>query len=345
MADNADIAKKIARSTMPDMVENDIPPTPENYAVWYQYMAGNNQKLVDRINDIKKSGNGFGQAVMRKLYEEFLSDSFKKAEIQRQSYNAQSLVADIVGLMSSVDGETSSYNQHLDDYIDKLSGKYKGDETFQKMMKDLLQKTTAMRESSGDLQQKLVESRQEAEQLRSSIARITEEANRDALTGLYNRKVFDRSLKEMASIADDTNRTFSLLMLDIDHFKEFNDKHGHQVGDEVLKIVAHELMNSVKGSDVVTRYGGEEFAVLLPNTPLPGAMTVAENLRKSIASKELTRRDTQENFGVLTVSIGAAQYRAGKDKVPPFIKRADDALYRSKKGGRNRVTAESHITG
>ncbi len=335
-------AEKIARETMPDMVENDVPPTPENYAVWYHYMSGRNQELVDKINQLKSKNMQFSPTVMRQLHDKYLSEHAKKAELQRQSYNAQSLIADVMSIMNGFGGEASSYNQELDDYIKDLSGKYDGGESFQEMLKNLLQKSVNMRESGDGLQKKLEESKKEAETLRQNLERITEEANRDALTGLYNRKVFDRSLEEMAKVSNEDNRTFSLLMLDIDYFKDFNDKHGHQVGDEVLRIVGRELMNTVKGSDIVTRYGGEEFSVLLPNTNLTGAMTVAENLRRTIASKELKRRGTDENYGALTVSIGAAQFRAGSDSANSILKRADKALYTSKQKGRNRVTPESH---
>jgi diguanylate cyclase len=131
-------------------------------------------------------------------------------------------------------------------------------------------------------------------------------------------------------------------MLDIDHFKQFNDKFGHLLGDEVLKIVARAITYCVRGKDIVARYGGEEFCVLLPGTPLSGAMKVADTIRTTIAMRDLKRKDTGESFGSITVSVGAAQFRSrGEDDIDALVKRADDALYRSKMAGRNRVTGES----
>ena len=130
-------------------------------------------------------------------------------------------------------------------------------------------------------------------------------------------------------------------MMDIDHFKAFNDNFGHLLGDEVLKIVAKSLTDCVKGADVVARYGGEEFSVILPNTPLNGAQRVAETIRATIAKRELKRRDSGESYGQITVSVGVSLLRPGSDTNESLIKRADDALYKSKRHGRNRVTLEA----
>ena len=109
----------------------------------------------------------------------------------------------------------------------------------------------------------------------------------------------------------------------------------------MLKIVAKTLTDSVKGMDTVSRFGGEEFAVILPRTPIGGGMIVAETIRKTIASKELKRKSTGEHYGQVTISLGVASYRHHHDTPQTLIKRADDALYRSKKAGRNRVTQEN----
>jgi diguanylate cyclase len=133
------------------------------------------------------------------------------------------------------------------------------------------------------------------------------------------------------------------LIIDIDHFKKFNDKYGHIVGDEVLKFVAKNIRKVVRGNDLVARIGGEEFAVILPETPLMGAVTVGENVRTSIARLKLERKGKTEKLETITVSIGAAQYQPG-ESLENFVNRADQALYSAKNAGRNRVTAESMIS-
>ena len=109
----------------------------------------------------------------------------------------------------------------------------------------------------------------------------------------------------------------------------------------MLKIVARTLSDTLKGRDIVARFGGEEFVILLPDTPLEVATRVSDMLRNAISSKELKRKDTGENYGTITVSMGVTRYRHGSDTLSVLTKRADDALYKSKRDGRNRVTSET----
>lgn len=342
MTDSYDFAKKIAGKAISAMIQRGIPPTPENYAVWYMHATGRNRPLSQKIAKLIEANAEFSPTLNQQLFETFVSDLKQRQEIQRHTFTAQSLMGDLLELIGVVSSEATTYNESLDGYLKELTGKYQ-DANLRKMMQELVRKTAAMRDSGSSMSEKLAASKREVEDLRENLVRITEEASRDPLTGLANRKTFDGHLADFTASAEKGDFEFSLLMLDIDHFKDFNDKYGHLVGDEVLKIVARELMNTVKGRDVVARFGGEEFAVLLPNTGLSGALIVAENLRHSIASRDLTHKDTKENYGTITISVGAAQYHPGQDTPTSLIKRADEALYRSKKGGRNRVTQESFV--
>jgi diguanylate cyclase len=127
-----------------------------------------------------------------------------------------------------------------------------------------------------------------------------------------------------------------MLLIDIDHFKKFNDTHGHQIGDDVLRLIAQGLKESVNGQALAARYGGEEFAVLLPNSDLDGAKVVAEDIRTAISRKVLRKRSTGETLGRVTVSIGAAAYQRLED-LDEFIHRVDRLLYTAKQTGRNIV--------
>jgi diguanylate cyclase len=131
-------------------------------------------------------------------------------------------------------------------------------------------------------------------------------------------------------------------MADIDHFKAFNDRFGHRVGDEVLKLVARHLRNHVKGRDTPARYGGEEFALILPATTLEGAGVLADQIRKSLAEHSLTSRKTDLRYGKVTLSLGIAVYRLG-ERLDDLLQRADRALYLAKQQGRNRVCTEAGL--
>jgi diguanylate cyclase len=132
------------------------------------------------------------------------------------------------------------------------------------------------------------------------------------------------------------------MLLDIDHFKRFNDTWGHQTGDQVLRLVAMTLKSNIKGKDMAARYGGEEFAAILPETDLEGAIIAADNIRKAIQAKELLKRSTNEKLGRITASLGVAMYRPG-DTPGSLIERADRCLYAAKHAGRNRVLSENEL--
>ncbi len=162
-------------------------------------------------------------------------------------------------------------------------------------------------------------------------ALLSQAAITDSLTGLRNRRAFQESLMSLVQMAERYGQPLSLIMLDIDYFKQFNDRFGHPAGDELLRQVASLLRQSARASDVVARYGGEEFALLLPNTDLQEAIRVAERLRQQIAA-------IQTPSARVTASFGVASYRHGSTPAT-LLYEADTALYEAKRRGRNRVHA------
>jgi len=162
----------------------------------------------------------------------------------------------------------------------------------------------------------------------------------DGLTGLYNIRYFRMLIEtEIMLSQPDISKKFAIVMSDVDHFKHFNDTYGHQVGDAVLKAIADSLKSTVRSSDVVARYGGEEMIILLRGATDKDAMRVAEKLRKNI--EEMTIKEEKAVHKV-TASFGVSIYRQG-DTTNSLIKRADDALYKSKKAGRNRISSEENL--
>jgi len=163
---------------------------------------------------------------------------------------------------------------------------------------------------------------------------LAERANRDGLTGLYNHRYFQEALARETALAVRHGRSLSLIFADVDHFKEFNDVHGHQAGDTVLCRIAEILQKCIRMSDVVARYGGEEFLVLLPDTPKEDAQGMAERIRAAIASHPFPGGETQPG-GKLTISIGLSSFPEDGREPGALIKRADSALYAAKRSGRN----------
>jgi diguanylate cyclase (GGDEF)-like protein len=161
------------------------------------------------------------------------------------------------------------------------------------------------------------------------------QASRDPLTGLYNRRYMQESLDREIHRARRRQRPLSVMMLDIDHFKRYNDTYGHPAGDDALRLVGETLVSSVRAEDLACRYGGEEFIVILPECPLPQAAVRAEEVRARL--KELYVERAGELPAVVTVSIGVAGFQETTDRVDKLIKFADGALYQAKHGGRDRV--------
>lgn len=158
---------------------------------------------------------------------------------------------------------------------------------------------------------------------------------RDALTGLYNRRYLDDILPREIARAERNGQTLSLLLFDVDHFKTFNDVHGHEAGDVVLKSVADVVQGNIRESDIACRHGGEEFVIILPDTPLQAAQARAESLRDQVARMQTLLNGSE--LGVITISVGVAAFPLHGNSDSALIKAADQAMYQAKQLGRNRV--------
>jgi diguanylate cyclase len=203
-----------------------------------------------------------------------------------------------------------------------------------------VQTAADIRRDNKALEARLKSSKQEITQLQQNLETVRNESLTDPLTTLANRKYFDEALAATLAESTDTNEPMSLMLTDIDHFKTFNDTYGHLTGDQVLRLVALTVKQNVKGQDIAARYGGEEFAVVLPRTTLREAITVGDQIRRAVMSKELMKRSSGEHLGRVTISIGVAALRSG-DTTHSLIERADGCLYAAKRNGRNRVICES----
>lgn len=233
--------------------------------------------------------------------------------------------------------DTRTYGDKLEDFSDRLDQQGNGP-TFGSLVSSMLKETRAMQQRNQSLEDRLAETTAEVQQLREHFEQARREALSDSLTGLANRKNFEQTLTLFAKAAVDNHEPLALMLLDIDHFKLFNDRHGHQTGDTVLQLVARTLSDNVKGQDLAARYGGEEFALLLPRTRADQAVKLGDNIRTLIAARKLVKRNSGDELGRITISAGVAEYRPG-EALSAFVQRADAALYGAKRQGRNRVVA------
>ena len=174
--------------------------------------------------------------------------------------------------------------------------------------------------------------------LHKELEQVLIEADTDKLTGLANRRSLDEFLDALVTIFPEENKSFSLIIADVDHFKYYNDTHGHQMGDLVLVSIASILKNSIRRGDLAARFGGEEFVVILPNCSKENAVLVANKLHSAISDQNIHFQN-QQPMGNLTCTFGVATYPDDADTKELLLKRADECLYNGKARGRNKVVA------
>ena len=315
------------------------PASPRNYEIWYNYATGYNPALNRAINQMIEQKGGLGEADLDQIYNAYIGTTRVGDQIDTVGARVLDEIKQVLEMIDAASGSATSYSEDLADASAKLAGAYDGD-TLRAVIERLVDGARAMGLNNKKLEASLSASKQEIEQLQQNLAVVRSESLTDPLTSLSNRKSFDASLIKAIEAAKQRNEPLSLMMADVDHFKQFNDKFGHLTGDQVLRLVATTLKQKVKGQDIAARYGGEEFVIALPKTELRSAATVAEQIRRAVMAKELMKRSSGQRLGRVTISAGIALLRPG-DTAQTLIERADACLYAAKHQGRNRVICES----
>lgn len=317
--------------------EGDMPLTPDIFELWYTYYSNLSPDVTRAVDIIEASSKTVTTDQCREIYQRFLNNAQSEDRVRDVGSKLSTTIKDVAGVVRNVRSATSKYSGTLENVSHQLVDTNNATD-LESLLKIVVSDTETMLRHNQQLESQLDQSTHAMETLQRDLETIRREALTDGLTGLSNRKAFDDEIQKMAEAADSENEIFSMLMVDIDHFKSFNDSFGHQVGDQVLRLVARTLTDGVKGKDIAARYGGEEFAILLPQTTLKAGITVAEHLRKAVASKDVINRNTGEKLSRITMSVGVAE-RYEHEPIEELIERADAALYTAKHNGRNQVAA------
>ena len=333
---------EIAKKVLLEMGQKGVALTPENYEVWFEYCTGSNESLRTHINEIVTSGKTFTAEINKDLYDMFFGKGKEERIVTKIHLGIQKILKHILHEILGQSNSITHYSKNLNTYLCQLDSAKELSEIRQ-IVKDIIKDTTTMEESSRTLQQQLKKATAEAQDLKQNLEKSEREMLIDILTGVCNRKAFDKKINEFYDRFKKKNDFFSVIMLDIDLFKKLNDSYGHRIGDEVLALVGARLKECVKGKDFIARYGGDEFVVLLPMTSLKQTTIVAENIRKDMNEKQLKLKKTGERIGSISVSLGVSQIHS-RDTINSVIERADEALYLAKSAGGNNIKSENDLS-
>ena len=324
----------LAHTAMERINALQLAPDPVNFETFYTYASGHNKPLNRAIDAMARSDSLTAVGV-RQAYDEHLSPDRFLVRVHNVS---DSLRGEAGQLTHVIEQATESANA----YRDKLAGASRrlnaptSHQTLDGVVAALARSTDEIMKTNALLHAQLTSSQTQVQELQASLEVLQTESMTDPLTATLNRNAFDRSFSRMVATAETTGEALCLLLIDVDRFKMFNDGYGHQVGDDVLRLVAHGLKHSVRSGDVVARIGGDEFAVILPRTSVADASVVAEQARQAVKEKQMYRRSTGESLGRISISTGVAQFTSGLCP-EDVIHRADSSLYGAKRAGRDCV--------
>ena len=334
---NKDKANEFASEALERIHTEGLSPVPQNFELWYVYYASSDPDVVRAIDVLIANEQKVTDERCEEIHQRFLSDTKENERVRQAGDQIQETIKGVRSRVTEIKNVTHEYNEVLT----SASGSLESDadpEHVKETLKSVLDNTQNVLSQNQALEEELERSTLVMQELQRDLELVRQQALTDGLTNLANRKAFDAEILRIAEEAQKEEQPFCLILMDIDHFKAFNDNYGHQVGDQVLRLVAQTLIDGVKGRDLAARYGGEEFAIVLPQTTLQGGMKVADSLRAIVQAKELINRNSGETLGRVTLSGGVSEYVSGED-IDKLIERADTALYTAKHNGRNQVAA------
>jgi diguanylate cyclase len=314
-----------------------LPASPRSYEIWYAYATGHYPTLNQAIDGLLAGRAATGGA-LEQLGRQFVSAGGLTDQVDTVGWRVAGEIGQVMAAIDNTLGSASASTQDLAAIGDTLAAARDRNALLAAVEK-MARAAGHLQEDRRRLESQLNASRGEIGQLRHELKTIRSASLNDPLTSLANRKSFEQSLRRTMAECGKRGEPLSLVMADIDHFKQFNDAYGYQTGDQVLRLVAIELKQAGGERDIVARYGGDEFAVILPNAALDAANTLADHVRRSIMSRDIISRSTGRNLGRFTVSFGVATMDVDNDP-ERLVGRADSCLYGAKRTGRNRVVCQ-----
>jgi diguanylate cyclase len=335
---DAEHAASVADGAIRSMAKQSVPATPNNFSVWFNYAMGASPALRETIDILVGGKRKFDASVNHDLYVTYINPQCASAAPGDFPEQLQGVIANAKQFLATAIAD----NRTQIEALGEVSSEFEASNDPRPIIERLVTELAKATERASALETNFVATSQELDKIRNSLREAEERSNTDALTGLANRRSMDEFLRSAQIVAMEKGEPLSALLIDIDHFKKFNDSYGHQVGDQVLRLVAKVLQENVRDQDLAARYGGEELFAVLPGADLGVCADVAERIRRRISDARLTRRASGQEISSVTVSIGVAQFKLA-ESAETLIERCDRALYQAKRSGRNRTVTEIDI--
>jgi diguanylate cyclase len=335
---DVEYATAVADKAIRSMSQQSVPATPSNFAVWFNYAMGASPALRKTIDILVGNKRKFDASINRELYATYVGAQPVPSPIGDYPEQLRGVIAGAKQFLATAISDNRTQIETLGEVSSQVQATDDPRPIIEKLVAELTKATTR----ASTLEANFLETSQELDKIRDSLKVAEQHSNTDALTGLANRRSLEEFFRSAQITAMETGEPLSILMIDIDHFKTFNDSYGHQVGDQVLRLVAKVLQENVRDHDLAARYGGEELIAVLPGADLGVCAEVAERIRRRISEARLTRRTTGQEIASVTVSAGVAQFRLA-ESAEAMIERCDRALYQAKRLGRNRTVTENDV--
>jgi diguanylate cyclase len=332
----------VARSAIEMMERAKVWPTALNFELWLHLVADPAGALAVELKRLLSSGEQITDFVAEDLAHTFLPKVRLHDQIRDAGDQLSQELATVSRAIQNAQQTNEAYGQQLAGATQELSEDMASGE-LKSLVKGLASATNRAQSQNRELEQRLAESTAEVGRLRDHLVQVRRDATTDGLTNLANRKSFDEELERACAEADADGGSVHLAVLDIDHFKKFNDTWGHQTGDQVIRFVASVIGRVGAPPRFAARYGGEEFAMIVSGESAAQVEQILLEICEEVGSRSLKRRSTNEDLGAVTISAGFAERRPGELPVS-LMERADTALYASKHAGRNRVTSAERRT-